>query len=192
MIKTIAIIIVIIATIFLLLYYNNSSKLELEDKGVTIEVNKQTLFIEASHLKMRPITFSNLTVFQTKLSNGTYYEVATCDSLYEFNHNTKHVIRTIFEAKKIDELFNIGGVHALRVTLKNRQVINMFVHDNDGKTLKIFYGIPFEEYSRSVKKIMGKTFQEFSIGGMFELPTAMTKWNEKHNNFDGVIQSIDY
>jgi hypothetical protein len=164
----------------------------LDAKGVTIKVNNTSVFSEASRVKMTPITFSNVSILQTKLSNGAYYEVATCDSLYEFNQNTKHLILIIFEAEKLDELFNIKGVRAIRVTLKNSQVINMFVDDNDGKELKLFYGIPFEEYSRTVEKILGKEFKEFPLGGMLELPASMTRWSEKHNNFDGVVQSIDY
>jgi len=192
MIKNIIIITLIITAVLLLSYYNKVSTLVLDSKGVTINVNKSTTFLEASRVKMTPLTFSNLSVLQTKLSNGTYYEVATCESLYEFNQNTKDLIFTIFEAEKLDELFNIKGVRAMRVTLKNSQVINMFVDDNDGKELKMFYGISFNEYSKIVEKILGKKFKEFPVGGMLELPIAMTKWSEKHNNFDGVIHSIDY
>ena len=192
MIKTIAIITVIIAAIFLFTRYNKASSLHLDAKGVTIEVKQEKFFLEASHVKMTPLTFSNLSVLQTKLSSGAYYEIATCESLYEFNQNTKHLIRTLFDAKKLDELFNIGGVRAMRVTLKNAQVINMFVDDNPGEGLKLFYGIPFNEYTKIVKAIQKEKFQEFPVGGMLELPAPMTKWSEKHNNFDGIIQSIDY
>jgi len=192
MIRNIAIITLIIAAILLLSYYYKASTLLLDAKGVTIQVDKNKISLESSRVKMTPLTFSNLSILQTKLSDGSYYEVAKCESLYEFNPNTKHLILTIFEAEKLDELFNIKGVRAIRVTLKNAQVINMFVDDNDGKELKLFYGISFNEYTKIVKKILGKEFREFPVGGMLELPTAMTKWSEKHNNFDGVVQSIDY
>ena len=141
---------------------------------------------------MTPLTFSNLTIIQSKLSNGAYYEVATCESLYEFNPDTSSVIKTIFEARELDELFSIGGVRAIRITLKNSQIINLFVDDNDMKELKIFYGISYDEYSKIVERILGKKFKELPVGGMLELPMAMTKWSVIHNNFDGVISSIDY
>jgi len=192
MIKNIIIISLIIAAIFLLSYYYKSSSLTLNSKGVTLVVKNKTIFIDGRHVKMTPLTFSNLNIIQSKLSNGAYYEVSTCESLYEFNPDTKSVIRTIFEAKDLDELFSIRGVRAIRVTLQNSQIINLFVDDNDMKALKIFYGISYDEYAKIVKEVLGKEFKEFSVGGMLELPMAMTKWSVIHNNFNGVISSIDY
>jgi len=192
MIRNIIIIILIIVAIFLLTSYSKSSSLILSSKGVTLLVNNKTIFLEGRHVKMTPLTFSNLTIIQSKLSNGAYYEVATCESLYEFNPDTSSVIKTIFEARELDELFSIGGVRAIRITLKNSQIINLFVDDNDMKELKIFYGISYDEYSKIVERILGKKFKELPVGGMLELPMAMTKWSVIHNNFDGVISSIDY
>lgn len=80
----------------------------------------------------------------------------------------------------------------MRVTLKNSQVINLFIDDNDMKELKMVYGIPYDTFSPAVKKLMGSKFKAFPIGGIFELPIAMTKWNVIHNNFDGIITSMDH
>jgi len=192
MTRNITILIIIIAAIFLVSYYYKASSLNLTSKGVKFTVSKNTVFLESTVIKIVPITFSNLTVMQNKLSNGTYFEVATCEPLYEFNQNTKQVIETIFEAEKLEELFSIKGLRAMRVTLKSAQVINLFVDDNDMKELKIFYGIPYDTFSKTVEEILGKKFKELPVGGMFELPTSMTKWNVLHNDFDGVIHSMDH
>ena len=192
MTRNITILILIIAAIFLLSHYYKPSTLKLTPKGVSINISKEKFFLESTVQKIVPITFSNLTVMQSRLSNGTYFEVATCESLYEFNQHTKNVVKIIFEADKVEEIFSINGVRAMRVTLKNAQVINLFIEDNDMKELKMFYGIPYETFSKTVKEILGKEFKELSIGGMFELPTAMTKWSVLHNDFDGVISSIDH
>jgi len=192
MTRNITILIILIAAIFLVSYYYKASSLKLTPKGVAIDVDQNKIFLESTVTKVIPITFSNLTVMQNKLSNGTYFEVATCEGLYEFNSNTKALIGTIFEAEKTEEIFSINGLSALRITLKNSQVINLFVEDNDRKELKIFYGIPYETFAKTVEKVMGKTFKGLSVGGIFELPAGMTKWSVLHNDFEGVISSIDY
>jgi hypothetical protein len=129
---------------------------------------------------------------QSKLSDGTYYEVATCEPLYEFNQNTKDVVQTLFEAKSVDKLFSIRGLSAMRVTLGNAQVINLFIDDNDMKELKFVYGIPYEIFAPAVKKLMGKNFKEFTVGGLFELPAPMSKWNVINNDYNGIITSMDH
>ena len=192
MTRNITILIIIIAALFLVSYYYKASTLKLTPKGVNIDVNTEKIFVESTVTKITPITFSNVTIIQNKLSNGSYFEVATCEGLYEFNQNSKKVIQTIFEAEKIEEIFSIRGLRAIRVTLKSAQVINLFVDDNDVKELKIFYGIPYDTFSKTVAQIMGDDFKELSVGGMFELPSSMTKWSVLHNDFDGVISSIDY
>jgi hypothetical protein len=192
MTRNIIILLIIIAAIFLVSYYYKPSSLKLSPKGVDIQVNSKHIFLESTVTKITPITFSNINIMQNKLSNSTYYEVATCESLYEFNQQTVELIKIIFDAEKAEDIFSIKGLRAMRVTLKNAQVINLFVDDNDMKELKIFYGITYETFSKTVESIMGKKFQELSIGGMLELPTAMTKWNVIHNDFDGVISSVDH
>jgi len=192
MTRNITILLIIIAAIFLLTYYYKASALNLTSKGVELQVEKKKVFLESSVSKIIPITFPNLTIMQNRLSNGTYFEVATCESLYEFNQQTKNVMKIIFEAEKVEEIFSIKGLYAMRITLKNAQVINLFVEDNNMKELKIFYGIPYDTFSKTVEEIMGKKFKTLSVGGMFELPTAMTKWSVLHNDFDGVISSNDH
>ena len=125
---------------------------------------------------------------QSKLSDGTYYEVSTCAPLYEFNQNTKELVETLFKAKNVDILFSIKGLSAMRVTLQNAQVINLFIDDHERQVLQLVYGVPYETFSPAVKKLMGRNFKDFPLGGLFELPTAMSKWNMIENNFDGIIK----
>jgi len=192
MTKNIIIVILLILAILLLAYYYKASSLNLESKGVTLKVKEKSVFFESDKIKILPITFFNVNIMQTKLSDGSYFEVATCEPLYEFNQNTKEVVKTVFEANKVDELFSIRGLRAMRVTLKNAQVINLFIDDNDMKELKIFYGIPYEKFSPAVKKLMGSKFKEFPIGGLFELVSPMTKWDVQKNIMDGIITSMDH
>ncbi|CAA6817027.1 MAG: Unknown protein [uncultured Sulfurovum sp.] len=192
MTRNIIIVLLIITAVLLLLYYYKASSLNLDSKGVRLSVKEKTVIFETNSIKTTPITFSNVNIMQSKLSNGSYFEIATCEPLYEFNQNTKDVIKTLFEATKVDEIFSIRGLSAMRITLKNSQVVNLFIDDNDMKELKFVYGIPYEIFSPAVKKLMGINFKEFPVGGIFELPVPITKWNVIHNNYDGIITSMDH
>ncbi len=192
MTRNIIIAILIITAMLLLAYYYKASSLNLDAKGVTLKVKEKTAFFDSTNIKTTPIVFSNVNIMQSKLSDGTYFEVATCEPLFEFNQNTKDVINTLFEADKVEVLFSIRNLSAMRVILKNAQVINLFVDDSNMKELKLFYGIPYDTFSPVVEKLMGGKFKKFTIGGIFELPKAMTKWDAKHNNYDGIIVSTDY
>ncbi|CAA6822782.1 MAG: Unknown protein [uncultured Sulfurovum sp.] len=192
MTRNIIIVILLIIAILILAYYYKASSLKLSDKGIVVSVKEKNVLFESNKIKTIPITFSNVNIMQSKLSDGSYFEVATCSPLYAFNQNTKDLVQTLFEAKKVDALFSIRGLSAMRVTLKNAQVINLFVDDNNMKELKFLYGIPYEIFSPAVKTLMGKSFKEFPVGGLFELPMPMSKWNVIHNNLDGIITSLDY
>ncbi|CAA6803308.1 MAG: Unknown protein [uncultured Sulfurovum sp.] len=192
MTRNIIIALLIIIAILLLAYYYKASSLNLDSKGVTLKVKNKTFSFEATRVKTIPISFSNVNIMQSKLSDGTYFEVASVEALYEFNQNTNDVIKILFEATKVDKVFSIKGVSAMRITLKNSQVVNLFIDDNDMKELKFVYGISHEVFSSTVKQIMGKEVEELPIGGMFELTVPITKWNIKHNDYDGIITSMDH
>ncbi len=192
MTKNIIIALLIIIAVLLLAYYYKASSLKLDAKGVSLNVKQKTVFFENNSIQTTPIVFSNVNIMQSRLSDGTYFEVATCEPLYEFNQNTKELVKILFEADKVDVLFFTNGVSAMRIILQNSQVINLFIDDNDMTELKLFYGIPYDKFSPAVEKLMGDKFKEFTIGGLLELAKPMTKWNVIHNDFDGIITSIDH
>ncbi len=191
MIRNIIIAILIIIIILLLAYYYQASSLKLEHKGVMVKVKSKHLFFDANIIQTKPITFFNVNIMQTKLSDGTYFEVATCEDSFEFNQNIKELIMTLFEAKKVEEVFSIRGVRAMRVTLQNLQVINLFVEDSNLKELKLFYGIAYDKFYRAIQNIMGDQFRQVTIGGILELPKPMTQWSLINNN-EGLISPIEH
>ena len=187
MTRNITILIIIVTAIFLMFYYSKSSSLTLTSKGVEITLNNRSIFLESIRNQVMPLTFSRLSIMQNSLSDGTYFEVATCEEGYHFEKNMQELIEKIFGANSVEELFSKGRIYGMRVYLKNGQVINLVVQNSDSKELKIFYGIPYEKFLNILEKIMGKKFKTISLGGLFELPVAMTKWNELSDKFQGVV-----
>ncbi len=187
MIRNITILIIIATAIFLMFSYSKSSSLMLTSKGVEIKLNNRAIFLESIRNKVMPLTFNRLSIMQNSLSDGTYFEIAMCEDGYSFEENTEGLIGKIFGADSVENLFFKDGIYLMRVYLKNRQVINLVVQKSDPKELKIFYGIPYENFSNIVEKIMDKKFKAISLGGLFELPITMTKWNELSDEFQGII-----
>ena len=187
MIRNITILIIIVTAISLMFYYSKSSFLTLSSKGVEIKLNNKTVFLESIRNRVMPLTFSRLSIMQNALSDGTYFEIATCEDGYSFEQNIQELIGKIFGANRVEEIFSKGGIYWMRVYLKNRQVINLIAQSSTSKELKIFYGIPYEKFSNILEKIMGKKFKTLPLGGLFELPIAMTKWNELSDEFQGII-----
>jgi hypothetical protein len=192
MTRNIIIITLLIIIVLLLVYYFKPSSLTLGSKGVTLEIKEKSFLLESSTIKTNPLTYSNVDIMQTKLSNGTFYELATTEALYEFNGNIQMVIKSIFKAQKVETIFSKRGVYAFQVTLQNAQVVNMFVESTDPKELKFVYGIAYDEFLRIIKKIMGSDFKAFPVGGLLELSIPMTHWNVVMGNIDNVIVSMDH
>ncbi|HHD82023.1 MAG TPA: hypothetical protein ENK82_08860 [Campylobacterales bacterium] len=193
MTRNIIILVAVFIIIVLLAYYFKSSSLSLDEKGLKLEVQDKTFYLESTVLKRTPIMFSNVDIMRYQLSDGTYFEVATVDDLYEFNSDVDRVIKAIFKAEKLETLFSRRGVKAMQVTLENSQVINLFVEDTDSKSMKIHYGIAYDNYLLIVKKVMGKEFKVFPVGGLLELPAPMTHWDVVMSDINAeIIMSIDY
>jgi len=187
MIRNITILIIILTAISLMFFYSKSSSLTLTSKGVEIKLNNRTIFLDSIRNRVMPLTFNHLSIMQNVLSDGTYFEIATCEEGYYFEKNMQELIGKIFEADRVEELFSKGEIYGMRVHLKNGQVINLVTQNSNNKELKIFYGIPYEKFLSILEKVMGKNFKTLPLGGLFELPIAMTKWNELSDEFKGVV-----
>jgi len=193
MTRNIIIAVVFILIIVLLAYYFKPSSLSLSEKGVSLQVKQKTFLLESTSVKKSAIHETHLNIMQTKLSDGSYYEVASVEPLYEFNYNLSNIIKIIFKAEKVEEIFAIRGVSAMQVTLKNAQVINLFLEDIDQKELKIHYGIAYDVYVSYIKQIMGNEFTAVPVGGLLDLPAPMTHWDlVRADTSAEILVSIDH
>jgi hypothetical protein len=196
MIKNIIIFIVFIATVFLINNYYKRSSLTFKDNRIILKVKEKSVLFDYNLLYSQNLSFSNINIVQSKLlskkGNNSYFEVATTEALYEFNQQTEEVVKTIFEAKKLNSICTINGIRAIQVILKNSEIINLFVDDNDMKELKFFYGLPTKVFAQTVEKLQGLEVKLLDDGRIVQLKEPMSRWNVKHHDIDGVISSIDY
>jgi len=196
MIKKILILIVFIATIFLINNYYKRSSLNFKDNKIILKVKEKMLTFPYTLVESKNVTFSNINILQSQLicpkGNRAYYEVATIDGLYEFNQQTEQIVKTLFNAKKLNSICSINGIRAIQVVLENSEVINLFIDDNDMKELKLFYGLTTEIFTKTVEQLQGLEVKVLEKGVLTEPLEAMTQWNVKHNDIDGIISSIDY
>lgn len=196
MIKKILILIVFIATLFLINNHYKRSSLNFKDNKIILKVKEKMLTFPYTLVESKNIIFSNVNIVQSQLvcpkGNRAYYEVATLEGLYEFNQQTEALVKTLFDAKKLNTICSINGIRAIQVVLQNGEVINLFIDDNDMKELKFFYGLTTEIFTQTVEQLRGLEVKILEKGVMTEPLKAMTKWNIKHNDIDGLISSIDY
>lgn len=189
MIATITICIILI--VFSLIYQKNSS-LSQDDKGIRIQVHSKKVLLESKQIKMTPISLANVNIIQSKLSDGSYFEVAKCEATYTFNQDTKEIIETLFEAKKVEVVFSIKKLLAIRVTLQNTQVMNLFVDENDMKELKFFYGISYEKFVETINYLSPTSTKDFTVSGLFEPVSPMSQWNILNNDCSAKVVLVDY
>ena len=193
MIKNIIILTVFALAIFLLNRYYQQSSLNFRDGTVVLEVKGKKVNIKPSSIEVKSEDFSNVNIVQKELKlkdSRSYYEVATIDGLYEFNHNIKEIIGKLFETKKVQNIFSIHELLAMQVTTKSGEVINLFVTDNDTKEFHLFYGVSNELFRSTILTLSGT--DKFELENSVELHESMTKWTVLNNDINGIIGSIDY
>ena len=195
MIKNIIILTVFALAIFLLNRYYQQSSLNFKDGTVVLEVKGKKVNIKPSSIEVKSEHFSNVNIEQKEFTIDkvkSYYEVATTQELYEFNHNIDEIIKVLFDAKKVQKIFSIHELNAMQITTKNAEVINLFVTDNDTKEFHIFYGVSNERFRSTILTLSGTDKFGFELADTLELNNAKTKWTALNNDFNGIVGSIDY
>ena len=195
MIKNILILLVLLAAAFLISVYYKKSSIKLENNRVVLNVKDKSVFLDYNLKKSENLTFSNLNIVQKELNlkgKIAFLEVATADALYQFSGKTEFVVKTVFEAKKMNRIFSINGLEAIEVVLKNDKVLNLFVDDNDMKELTFFYGLPTDIFIKTVERLQGREAKLLYQENIEALANAKSHWSVVHNDIDGVMESIDY
>ncbi len=195
MIKNIIILLVFVLAIVLLNRYYQQSLLKFKDDVVMLEVKGKKVDLKPTSIKSTTEHFSNVDVLQKELTvekTKIYFEVATIEGLYEFNHNIEEIIRVLFGTKKVQKVFSVNELHAMQVTIKSGEVINLFVTDNDTKEFHLFYGLSNEIFRSTILTLTGIDKFGFELSDASELNDIMTKWTVLNNDFNGIIGSIDY
>jgi hypothetical protein len=193
MIKNIIILIVFALAIFLLNRYYQQSSLNFKDGAVVLEVKGKKVNLKPTSIKPTSEHFSNVNIAQKELTiDGakSYYEVASIDGLYEFNHNIEEIMVKLFDTKKVQNIFSIHELHAMQVTTNSGEVINLFVTDNDNKEFHLFYGVSNELFRSTILTLLG--IDKLELEDAVAVSEAMTKWTVFNNDFNGIIGSIDY
>ncbi len=193
MIKNIIILTVFALAIFLLNRYYQQSALYFKDGVVLLEVKGKKVNLKPSAIKSTTEHFSNVNIVQKELTiegSKSYYEVATIDGLYEFNHNIEEIITKLFETKKVQSIFSIHELDAMQIITENGEVINLFVTDNDTKEFHLLYGVSSEIFRSTILSLTG--VNKLELADVVELNKSKTQWTVLNNDFNGVISSIDY
>ena len=196
MMKNILILMVVLATIFLINNHYKRSSLNFKDNKIILKVKEKTINFDYILVGSKPLIFSNINILQDQLvsqnGNRVYFETARTDALYEFNQQTESIVKTVFNVNTLNVLCSINGLRAIQITLKDREIINLFVDDNDMTELKLFYGLPTKVFAKTIEQLQGVESKELERASALELLEPMTKWTVEHHDIDGIIHSMDY
>jgi hypothetical protein len=195
MMKNIIILTVFALAIFLLNRYYQQSSLNFKDEVVVLEVKGKKVKLKPTSIKVDNEHFSNVDIVQKELiieGQKNYYEEATTEGLYEFNHNIKKIIDVLFDSQKVQNIFSIHSLHAMQVIIKNGEVINLFVTDNDTKEFHLLYGLSNKVFRSTILALTGTDKFGFELDDAVELNEAKTQWTVLNNDINGIISSIDY
>ena len=193
--KNIIILTVFALAIFLLNRYYQQSSLNFKDGVITLDVKGRKVKLNPTSIKEEKRDFSNVNIVQKEFileANKSYYEEATINGLYEFNHNIKEIVNILFEAQEVQNIFSIHALHAMQIKTKNGEVINLFITDSDTKEFHLLYGLSNKLFRSSILTLVGRDNIEFKLLDTAELNGVKTKWSLLNNNFNGLISSIDY
>jgi hypothetical protein len=195
MIKNTLILIFFLAFTFVITIYYKKSSIKLEGDRVVLNVKDKSVLFDYTLVKLETLSFSNLDIVQKELKikgRTLLFELARADALYSFNSDTKFIVKSIFEAKKINYLFSINGLSAMELVLEDDSVVNLFVEESEGKELKFLYGFSSNSFREAVEKLGNFKTQLLYQDRLGELKKRVTHWNIKHINIDAVVESIDY
>jgi len=196
MIKNIIIVVVFLLAIFLLNRFYKQSSMSYKENQVTLKTKHGTASIKYNLSKSNLLNFSNITIKQIHLAdskNSTFYEEASIEGLYEFSRTKEHIVKTLFEAKKVTTLLSLNELIAMQVTLKNNQIVNLFISDNSNKEFQLFYGLSTLDFHSILDKIKGEEIS-ITLNKTLAIPAdkPLTQWSVQHNDIDGIVSSIDY
>lgn len=193
--KNIIILTVFAFAIFLLTRYYQQSSLNFKDGVILLEVKGKKVKLKSTSVNIHNEHFSNVNIVQKELmieGQKSYYEEATTEGLYEFNHNIKKIIDVLFDCKKVQNIFSIHSLHAMQVITKNGEVINLFVTDNDTKEFHLLYGLSNKVFRSTILALTGTDKFGFELDDAVELNEAKIQWTVLNNDINGIISSIDY
>jgi hypothetical protein len=131
------------------LSYNNSA--------LVLQVDSQSLHLNASNLGERRENFGNLylsyKVLQLDDGNKVVYEKARTDSSYEFNFQTLTTIQIVFDAIQIREIYFSNSFYVLQLTLQDGRVLNTIVEQLEDQSLNIVYGLSNKQINNLLNQL---------------------------------------
>jgi hypothetical protein len=123
----------------------STTDLSYNNNALVLQLNSQSLHLNASNLGERRENFGNLylsyRVLQLDDGNKVVYERARTDSSYEFNFTTMTTIKIVFDAIEIREIYFSNSFYVLQLTLQDGRVLNTIVEQLEDQSLNIVYGL---------------------------------------------------
>ncbi len=147
----------LVTTVILMLSGCGMSKLNYNNKKLTLQVDKSSLHTEGTFLKQYKDSFGSLYLTQKVLrlneGNLVVYEEARTDFDYEFEPQITRSIKIIFEAKKIIMVYGRSHLYAYQLILKDNSILNVVAQQSDTQELKFVYGMSTLQLNQMLEQL---------------------------------------
>ena len=135
-----------------------SSYLTLRDnKNIVLGFGDEQILFAGDIVKENYIDLSPGYIYQyvSKQEEGglLVYETTVLDMNYRYNYGTLRTMKIIFDAKRVEIIYNANNLTYYQIELKSNDVVNVITKQNTDEDLTFAYGFTHEQFSTVLKRV---------------------------------------
>jgi hypothetical protein len=169
------------------------------DDTLTLTYDKQKLSARGLTLDTKHDNYPELELNQSiiELDDDTLlvYEEVQADLAYQFQYSTPQSIEMIFDAKKLNLLYQRNNLYFFQLELKNGKFLNVVAQQSDMQSLTQLYGFTNLQMKKIINKISKedkklKLNEDIIVFEHFE-GSYLSTWSTKLIAIDGLMTVAD-
>jgi hypothetical protein len=169
------------------------------DDTLTLTYDKQKLSARGLTLDTKHDNYPELELNQSiiELDDDTLlvYEEVQADLAYQFQYSTPQSIEMIFDAKKLNLLYQRNNLYFFQLELKNGKFLNVVAQQSDMQSLTQLYGFTNLQMKKIINKISKedkklKLNEDIIVFEHFE-GSYLSRWSTKLIAIDGLMTVAD-
>ena len=142
---------IILITVLFIFTGCASSDLHYTKDTLYLTVDKTSLDLQGTEVASKRNNFSILFLNQKqiRLKDGSIivYENARTDMRYEFATTPQRIVKYLFDAKQVIELYGHASLYAYQVILVDNSVLNLIVQKKSPQELTFLYGLNTQRFN---------------------------------------------
>jgi len=162
-----------------------------------MQVANNHLALSGNIVDKKSTNFVSLGLYRylIKLKNGetVVYEKARTDMAYEFEPSIHRIIKIVFDAKYLVEVYSKALVYAYQIVLADGRILNAVVSQSYDQEISMVYGMSSEKLDKMLKKLnplARPVPYRHAITLEHEPNPLLSKWTTWKINFVPLVQPL--